>query len=73
MKFHVFVSGDRSVGLQEIHAVVTFEDHIIWDADMIAHQRGLLSEFYETPIQYVATDQEYQQEVERENKHFNLL
>jgi hypothetical protein len=76
MKFHVYVGGDRSVGLQDINATVDFKDRIIWDADMVQDMKQMLADFYDTTVSSVLTHDEYIADqaaiFEQERKLFNL-
>lgn len=68
--FHVYVKGDRSVGIQPIEATVSFNDDILWDDDMIAQAKESLAGFYDTPVLSVLTENEYQIEMEKRKKEY---
>jgi len=67
-KFHVFVGGDPSVGLQNVHLIVTFDDPFFWDEDTRARGRAKLAELYEVPIDSVTPYEEYLLELRKQGE-----
>jgi hypothetical protein len=72
--FHVYVEGDREVGIPDTEATVTIEENLREKKDSwIKEWKEQLSSIYDTDIAHVLTEEEETKVQEEADKYFKEM